>query len=144
MLLKAMPISFIQVSPDQTSEVGITPSFPANLMRDMPDIVNTHRAGSHVTRRRIETHQGVSDSSASPPLVQSFLMDSEQLCKSRIASSSQALSADTHRESEAPTRAWSKVVSLQFDKMPPTGVLECFEKRSVVAARPAAKQALAL
>ena len=47
-----------------------------------------------------------------------------------------------HRESEAPTRAWSKAVSLQVDKMPPAGVLERFEKRSVITARPAIKQAL--
>ena len=95
-----------------------------------------------MTRHKTETHQRVSDSPASLPLVQSVPMDSEQLCKSGIASSSQAMSVDTHRDSESPTRAWSEAVSLRIDKIPSAGILERFEKCSAVTARPAIEQAL--
>ena len=81
---------------------------------------------SHVTHCKIETRQRVSDLSAPP----------------RTVSSRHEQNIKTHREAEAFTRASSRAVSPRFDKTPPAGVLECFEKCSVVAARHAIEQAL--
>ena len=95
-----------------------------------------------MTHCKIETRQRVSDSSTSPQLIWSFPKDSEWLRNSRNVSSRHERDVKTHREAEVFTRASSRVVSPRVDKTPPAGVLERFEKRSVVATRPAIERAL--
>ena len=112
------------------------------LAQHSPNAVSTHRVGSHVTHHKIEAHQGVSDSSSLPQLTWSFPMDSEWLRKACTVSSRHERNVKTHREAEVLTRASSRAVSPQLDKTPPAGVLEHFEKCSVIAAKPATEQAL--
>ena len=112
------------------------------LAQHSPNAVSMRRAGSHVTHCKIETRQRVSDSSTLPRLIQSFPKDSRRLRNSRTVSSRHERNVKTHRESEVFTRASSRVVSPRVDKTPPAGVLERFEKRSIVATRPAIERAL--
>ncbi|KAF8630761.1 hypothetical protein AX14_010975 [Amanita brunnescens Koide BX004] len=136
-----MPTSFIQVSPAQTSEVGVTPSFMANLTQDTPDIVNTRRVTNETVHHKWEALPRV------PCRVRSNEVPSLPVPKRRMTNvisitSRAEKGKGTHREIEARMRISPKTTNLWSDKTAPEGSQGHSIERSDAELRPAVEQAL--